>query len=79
MYYNVCQHNLTKKQKIAIINKEGVIKLDKLQYRETQSKSIRIEKELVEKIEELAKKNERDFTKQVIYMIKKYIEIIDNK
>lgn len=53
--------------------------MDKIQYKETQSKTIRIEKELVQKIENLAMKNERDFTKQVIYMIKKYLEITDNK
>lgn len=52
--------------------------MDNLQYKETQSKSLRIETELVKKIEELAKKNERDFTKQVIFMLKKYIEITEN-
>lgn len=52
--------------------------MDNLQYRETQSKSLRIETELVKKIEEMAKKNERDFTKQVIFMLKKYIEIMEN-
>lgn len=52
--------------------------MDNLQYKETQSKSLRIDTELVKKIEELANKNERDFTKQVIFMLKKYIEITEN-
>lgn len=79
MYYSVCQGNLTKKKKFVIIAKKGVVKLDKMQYKETQSKSLRIETELVKKIEELAEKNERDFTKQVIFMLKKYIEITENQ
>lgn len=69
---------MTKNKKIAIIDKKGGDVLDNLQYKETQSKSLRIETELVKKIEELAKKNERDFTKQVIFMLKKYIEITEN-
>ena len=69
---------MTKKYKIAIINKKGGAALDNLQYKETQSKSLRIDTELVKKIEELANKNERDFTKQVIFMLKKYIEITEN-
>lgn len=79
MYYSVCQGNLTKNKNFVIITKKGVVKLDKMQYKETQSKSLRIETELVKKIEELAEKNERDFTKQVIFMLKKYIEITENQ
>lgn len=52
--------------------------MDNMQYKETQSKSMRLEKELIDKIEELARKNERDFTKQVVFMLKKYIEITEN-
>lgn len=46
-----------------------------MQYTESQQKTIRMEKELIEKIEELAEKNQRDFSKQVKFMLKKYIEI----
>lgn len=49
------------------------------QYKETQSKSLRIEKDLIKKIEELAIQNQRDFTKQVVFMLKKYIEITEEK
>lgn len=49
--------------------------MDTVKYKETQVKSLRMEKELVKEIELLAEKNQRDFTKQVIFMLKKYIEI----
>lgn len=45
---------------------------------ETQQKTIRMEKELIEKIEEMRKGTERDFSKQVKFMLKNYIEIIEN-
>lgn len=38
-----------------------------------------MEKDLIEKIEELAKENQRDFTKQVKFMLRKYIELIEKK
>lgn len=47
--------------------------------RETKQKSLRLEKDLIDQIEKLARKNERDFTKQVSYMLKKYIEITQEK
>jgi len=48
---------------------------DKNRGQETIAKTIRVPVELVEKIESLAVKEERDFSKQVIFMLKKYIEI----
>lgn len=51
--------------------------MDKLQ--DTTVKSIRMEKELVNKIEKLASENERNFNQQVRLMLKNYIEIIEKK
>jgi len=42
---------------------------------ETTVKTLRLPKELIKKIEESAKKEERTFTSQVIYIIKKYYEL----
>lgn len=42
----------------------------------TITKTIRLEKDLCEKIQELAKENERDFSKQIKFMLKKYLEVI---
>ena len=39
--------------------------------------SMKIPEELHEIIMKLAKENERDFTKQVIYMIKQYLKITE--
>lgn len=47
-----------------------------MEQEEIITKTIRLEKSLVEKIEKLAKENERDFSKQMKYMLKKYLEII---
>ena len=47
-----------------------------MEQEEKITKTIRLEKSLVEKIEKLAKENERDFSKQMKYMLKKYLEII---
>ena len=44
---------------------------------ETISKTIRFEKDLVNKIDELRKDTERNFSQQVKFMIKRYIEIIE--
>lgn len=45
----------------------------------TEQKTIRFEKDLIEKIDELRKGTERNFSQQVKYMLKKYIEIISEK
>ena len=42
--------------------------MDNLQYKESQQKTIRMEKDLIDKIEELRQGTERDFSKQVKYM-----------
>lgn len=50
-----------------------------MQYNESQQKTLRMEKDLIEKIEQLAKENQRDFTKQVKFMLRKYIELIEKQ
>ena len=50
-----------------------------MQNTETQSKTIRMELDLIEKIEELRKGTERDFSKQVKFMLRKYIEFTEKK
>lgn len=52
---------------------------DKMYEKNYPQKSIRFEPELIKKIEELAEESERDFSKQVKFMLKKYIEIIETK
>lgn len=42
-------------------------------------KSIKFDHELGKTIEKLAKESERSFSRQVKFMLKKYIEIIENK
>lgn len=74
---------MTKKIKFSIIAKKGVKKLvnmqdNKIQQRETQQKTIRMDIELIKKVEELGRKNERNFSKQVQFMLRKYIEITEN-
>lgn len=39
------------------------------------TKGIRFDKELVEKIEEMGKEAERDFSSQVRFMLKEYIKL----
>lgn len=48
------------------------------QNKETVVKSIRLEKNLCEKVQELADKGQRDFTKQVRFMLLKYIELTED-
>lgn len=50
-----------------------------MQIDEKITKGIRFERELVEKIEEMGKKAERDFSSQVRFMLKEYIKIKENK
>ena len=42
---------------------------------ESIQKTLRMEKELIQKIEELAKESERYFSSQVRFMLKEYIRI----
>lgn len=53
--------------------------LDNKQDNETQSKTIRMETTLIEKIEEMRKGTERNFSQQVKFMLRKYIEFTENK
>ena len=48
---------------------------EKIQENQTTQKTIRLENDLIEKIEKLATENERDFTKQLKFMLKEYIRI----
>lgn len=43
--------------------------------KEKITKTIRLEQDIIDEIEKLAKESERDFSKQVKFMLKKYIEI----
>lgn len=47
--------------------------------KETEIKGIRMPIELIKKIEESAEKETRTFSAQVIYIIKKYYELQENK
>lgn len=47
--------------------------------KETIVKTLRFEKDLAERIQEMADKNQRDFTKQVRFMLLEYINIKENK
>ncbi len=47
--------------------------------KETITKTLRFETELHDKIQKLADENQRDFTKQVKFMIKEYIRITEKK
>ena len=47
--------------------------------KETITKTIRFETDLHDKIIKLAEENSRDFTKQVKFMLKEYIKIIEKK
>ena len=58
--------------------KKGVLNLDNLQVNETQQKTIRMELELIEKIDELRKGTQRNFSAQIKFMLWQYIEIIEN-
>lgn len=46
---------------------------------ETVSKAIRFPTEMAEKIEELAKKNQRDFSKQVRFMCEEYMKMRETR
>jgi len=74
---------LTKKLKFVIISKKEVNNLDKENKKvydnDTQQKTIRFEKDLIEQIENLAKGTERDFSKQVKFMLRQYIKITQEK
>lgn len=47
--------------------------------KETITKTIRFETNLHEKIQKMANENDRDFTKQVKFMLKEYIKITEKK
>lgn len=56
---------------------KGGITVQDNESQETVSKTIRFEKDLVNKIDSLRKDTERNFSQQVKFMIKRYIEIIE--
>lgn len=45
------------------------------QNKETIVKSIRLERELAEKIQKMAEQGQRDFTKQIRFMLLEYIRL----
>ena len=47
--------------------------------KEQITKTIRFEKDLVKKIDEMGKKAERNFSNQVRFMLKEYIKIKENQ
>lgn len=74
------QPPLDKKCKLFCITlhyKEGEI-MDNLN-KETITKTMRFEKELADKIQELAIDSKRDFTKQVKFMLSEYLKMKENK
>lgn len=48
-----------------------------MQNNETQMKTIRFDKELIDKIDKMREGTERNFSRQVQWMLKQYIEIIE--
>ena len=74
---------MTKKLKFVIISKKEVNNLEKenkkMYNNDTQQKTIRFEKDLIEEIENLARGTERDFSKQVKFMLRQYIKITKEK
>ena len=44
-----------------------------------EAKTIRFESSLINRIDELRRGTERNFSRQVIFMLKKYLEILDTK
>lgn len=48
-----------------------------MQDKETQTKTIRFDKALIEKIDEMREETERNFSQQVQWMLKQYIKIIE--
>lgn len=46
---------------------------------ETKTKTIRFPQELIDKIEILAKQNQRDFSKQVRFMCEQYLKLREMK
>jgi len=55
--------------------KRGCASVQYNELHETTVKSIRFDKELTDKINELAAEAERDFSQQVRFMLKKYIQL----
>ena len=69
---------MTAKKKADIIGKKGGITVE---YKETPkiTKTIKFEKDLVEKITAMGETAERDFSSQVRFMLKEYIRIKEEK
>ena len=77
MYYNIKQHKLDK-YNVNQYNtqKKGCITMQNdYECEEKTTKAIRFENNLIDEINELRKGTERNFSQQVKFMIRKYIEI----
>ena len=44
-----------------------------------EKKTINLDSETIKKVEELARENQRDFSKQVRFIINEYLKIIEKK
>jgi len=80
LYYNILQKNaraIFKIFKNQLHYKKGGGSMD-YQKKETTVKSIRLEKDLADKIERMAEQGQRDFTKQVRFMLLEYIRMKEN-
>ena len=73
IFYKNAIRKWTKKLYSDTMQYKEVKKLDKVTNKETITKTIRMEPDLIEKIEKLADESERDFTKQVKFMLIEYI------
>ena len=53
--------------------------MEKYLLKDVKTKTIKFDKELLDKIQELADESERVFSEQVRFMLKKYIQMIEKK
>ena len=67
--------HFTKYKNSPIINTIKEEPIMENQKRETVIKTLRLEKELTEKIQKMAAQSQRDFTKQVRFMLLEYIKM----
>ena len=79
MYFSEIQEEFYKFSKISYNANQGEVSVMEGQKKETIIKTIRFEKELAEKIEALANQSQRDFAKQVRFMLLQYMELIERK
>ena len=74
-YYLKCQVNLTEKKIFDMI----LLKLNKRKKEKMTRKTILFDDKTAEKIEQMAREAQRDFSKQVRFIIEEYIKLIEKK